>query len=533
MNRVQYALAAFVQLATLAATDAAGGLRPCDVARPLTRPEGAPRPSDVIMRSLRLHPANAKDPHDTFAALQTFHVTRLAWAYITDRKFIARVRETGRVFGGAAAAPAYLPAADSENWFEKVVIVDLKARPIIAPWKRTWKPTLWGCVNNPELERGYMAYLKKYIDAGAQVMQRDEPTANLSATQWGGCFCEHCVRAFRAWLKANVPAAALAKMGIGDVDRFDVREYFLAKGAPAGDAFRQWKGGEIKKRFEAFQTEATTAFHRRTRKALDEYARRHVPMSCNNGARRWSKIEEGFDWVFGELAFRHATPVYLDRLFAAARTHAKVQVVTMPKKGDRKDLAGWQRRTRQTIAMTYALGGLCMVPWDVYMPHDAPRYFGTAKQYADLYGFVRGAARWLDGYEHAGTVGKGVTCDRYGQTGAAVTFPTGASAFAVLRAKPGQPDAPVVVHVVDWSDRPAPITLRLDVRRLIGGEGAVRLLTPAEFDAARHARAEATGDFAPLVREQAVRIRADGTIALPQLAPWSMLIVTPAGKVGR
>jgi hypothetical protein len=30
-------------------------------------------------------------------------------------------------------------------------------------------------MNNPELERGYTAYLKKYVDAGAQIMQRDEP----------------------------------------------------------------------------------------------------------------------------------------------------------------------------------------------------------------------------------------------------------------------------------------------------------------------------------------------------------------------
>ena len=345
MNRAQYAFAAFVQLATLAGADAADSLRPCDVARPLTRPEGAPKPSDVIMRSLRLHPVNAKDPHDTFAALQTFHVTRLAWAYINDKKFIARVRETGRVFGGAAAAPAYLPAADSENWFEKVVIVDLRARPIIAPWKRTWKPTLWGCVNNPELERGYLAYLKRYIDAGAEVMQRDEPGANLNATRWGGCFCEHCMNAFRGWLAKHTTAEKRRSLGVADVETFDYRAHLTKQGAPVGDAFGRWRGGgELKKLFIAFQTQATLAFHRRTRQAVDRHAGRRVPVSCNNGVRRWSDIEMTFDWAFGELSFGHAKAGFLLGAMREATRRGRVQVVTMPKKGDRKDPRAWQRR---------------------------------------------------------------------------------------------------------------------------------------------------------------------------------------------
>lgn len=502
--------------------------RPCEVARAVARPAGAPRASDVIMRSLRLHPAGAKDPHDTFAALEAFHVTRLAWAYIKDAKFIARVRASRRVFGGAASAPSYIPQDKAAKWFEKVVIVDLKGRPIIAPWKRTWKRTLWGCVNNLELERGYMAYLKEYLDAGAQVMQRDEPGANWNATRWGGCFCEHCVKAFRQWLGEKITAAERKKLGISDLATFDVRRHFLARGAPAGDAFHRWKGGRLKELFEAFQLEATLAFHGRTRKALDAHAGRHVAMSCNNGARRWTKIEAQFDWVFGELSFRHATAVQLDRLYATARKHGKVQVVTMPKKGDRKDLPGWQRRTRQTIAMTYALGGLCMVPWDVYMPHDAPRYFGTGRQYADLYGFVRAAAPWLDGYEYAGTVGKGVKPALYGPAGPPVSVPADGRLFAVIRAKPGQPDAPVVVHLVDWSDKPAPAKVRLDVRRIVGGERAtVRLLTPADFDAARHAQAEKTGDFAPLVREQAIPLAADGSITVGPLRPWGILVIAP------
>ncbi len=40
------------------------------------RPAAAPRVSDVVMRSLRPHPAAAGDPYDSIQAAQAFHATR-------------------------------------------------------------------------------------------------------------------------------------------------------------------------------------------------------------------------------------------------------------------------------------------------------------------------------------------------------------------------------------------------------------------------------------------------------------------------
>ena len=54
--------------------------------------------------------------------------------------------------------------------------------------------------------------------------------------------------------------------------------------------------------------------------------------------------------------------------------------------------------------MAYASGGHCMVPWDVYMPHNAPRYFGKPSDYADLTKFVRNYKRYFDGYSEAAVV---------------------------------------------------------------------------------------------------------------------------------
>ena len=56
--------------------------------------------------------------------------------------------------------------------------------------------------------KGLMAHLDNdtNVDAGAQVMQRDEPGCNFNATRWGGCFCTHCIPAFRQYLAKNTAA---------------------------------------------------------------------------------------------------------------------------------------------------------------------------------------------------------------------------------------------------------------------------------------------------------------------------------------
>jgi hypothetical protein len=50
----------------------------------------------------------------------------------------------------------------------------------------------------------------------------------------------------------------------------------------------------------------------------------------------------------------------------------------------------------------YAVGGHIEAPWNTYLPTpDARRFFGKPEEYADLFAFVRGTARYLDSYEDA------------------------------------------------------------------------------------------------------------------------------------
>jgi hypothetical protein len=373
--------------------------------------------------------------------------------------------------------------------------------------------------------------MKGYIDAGAQVMQRDEPGANDNATRWGGCFCAHCMRGFRRFLAQNTLADQRRQLGITNLDAFDYRQHVKAEGAPVGDAFGRWNGGRLKELFVEYQTEATIAFHQRTRKAIDEYAGRHVPFSCNNGAHRWTAIELQFDWVFGELSYGRATAVQLHAAMRQAAEHGRIQVVTMPKKGDRENPGEWERRTRKTIATAYACGGHCMVPWDVYMPRDAPRYFGTPEQYADLFGFIRANGPYLDGYEAAAAAGKGIQETRYGDEPPVELGEGSEGLFAFVRARPEQAEAPVAIHLVSWAAESRAFKLRLRKACFFGEKPlAARLLVPPDYEEQAHSKAEETGDYSALSNASPMPVSIQDAYAvldLPPVKPWGILVVLP------
>ena len=533
-----FVLSAALHLPTASGAEGRGSTAKCvsEMAEQRALPDGAPKASDVIMRSLMLRKSENENQHDTFRALSDFHVTRLEWAYIRDKNAIDRFRSSGGLFGGAASsALSHVAKPEEGSSYADLACLNLRGEPVVPTWKRAWRPpgNLWMCVNNSTLERLYMEYLKSCLDAGAQVMQRDEPSGNTSAVHWGGCFCDHCMHAFSDYLADHTTPEERKPLGIGDLASFDYRELLRERGAPVGDDFRRYDGGRLKQLFIEFQTDATIAFHQRTRRALDEYVGRRVAFSCNNGCRNWTPIELTFDWCFGELSYRHAQPDFIHAAMREAAQLGRHQVVTMPKKSDREELDAWCRLTRQTIATTYACGGHAMAPWDVYMPSDAPRYFGTPEQYADLFGFIRASTRYLDGYEYAGAFGVGIECNLYGDA-FPVQWPDDNRLCAVLRAVPGGADRAVMIHLIDWSDEPRPLHLTLDPLAFFGDTPLkLTLLTPPPYDRSRHTEAEASQSYGELVKT----IPLDGgyvaSVSLPALTPWGLVVVEPAETLAK
>jgi hypothetical protein len=529
----------------------------CQVAEKRKLVPEAPGSADVLMRALRWRPRNDKDTRSVMRAMDQFHVTALVWAYIHDPAHIAEVRQSGRQFQGAVTSSLQTmrsllgestanDAPDVPAFIDRYTTKNLDGTPNEQPWKRYWTSDLSrvsGCCSNPEFEKLYVRALMTYIKAGATLIQRDEGGGNSARPNYGGCFCPWCMKGFRTYLKEHATPDQLQTWGIADIETFDYAAHLRAAGAPVGDAFRNWPGGELKAQFVAYQHAVSKAFFQRTRKALDQQAGFHVAMSCNNGVHVFDEVMQQFDWFFGELAYREATPGNLYHLLKRAEQLDRMQVVTMPKKGGHisyPDPDGWERHTHQTIAITYASGGICMVPWDVYMPDTfdenhkrsmTARYFGTPEQYADLFGFIRASQAYLVGYEDAAAIGPGILETRWGLR-LPLEIAGNPELYAVVRAKPGQPDAPVVVHLVDWRQEPQAAVLKLRPDAFFPGRKlTVSLLIPTPFAAEAHQQAERTKDYAALATRvplQAIPGETSTEVRVPPVTPWGMLLVQPA-----
>ena len=96
-------------------------------------------------------------------------------------------------------------------------------------------------------------------------------------------------------------------------------------------------------------------------------------------------------------------------------------------------------------------GMLFIVPWDQFGGVNKPRVFNRPEDLADLYGFVRANASWLDGYEDAAAVGYRLADPRW-VDGPPLNVEGSDRLSAFVRAKPGESAASVVIHLVDWGE---------------------------------------------------------------------------------
>lgn len=446
-----------------------------DAARKPLRAPGAPRYSDVCFSSRRRHPASAEDPHDTFRDARAFHASRFDWVYSTDPSYICECRSRGYWFGGALNT--ILTDKPGTATRERGRVLDKNGERIAAPWMVSWQG-YWGCVNSPDYRETFLTHARLLIDGGADAIQMDDPVLNAGAVQWGGCHCPCCRK------KA-------AKEGV-----------------------------DLNLHMKDFQTRSVQEFYDAVRPEIDRYAGRRMPWSSNNYSGWTGFPYDLFDFGIAELPENGGTPENLHRQFTEAARRGRQQIFTF--------VGTEVLLTRRVIATAYASGGHIIVPYDVYNGSH-PRIFGKPEEYADLYGFVRGSARFLDGYEDAATFGPGLQDVRYGTLPPVRAEVENVCAF--VRARPGEPNAPVVVHLVDWREQPQAFSLILNKSAF--SRGALlnaKLIVPPTYDRHAHDQAEETGNYAPLASAQPVRADANGdelTIRIPPLNPAGLLVLVP------
>ena len=262
---------------------------------------------------------------------------------------------------------------------------------------------------------------------------------------------------------------------------------------------------------------------------FEEKLGRHVPMSCNLA---WNSSVFGgvgesvamlFDFGMAEMGQDKVRPEFLWHAARDARDRGKAMVYTSHQEFDVPTY-------RRAIAGCYATGMHFMVPWDQFGGLHKPRVFSKPEDLADLYGFIRANARYLDDYEDAAATGCELTDTRWNE--APILHIEGTEQVsAFVRAKPGDASAPVVVHLIDLSE-PTPFVIRLRRRAFFDSAPvAVALRTPVPYDAGLHEEAETSKAYESLSCPTPLPTTSEDdwtVVEIPALRPWGLLIVSRA-----
>ena len=356
-----------------------------------------PQRSDVVLTSRAVHlTPPAHTPLTTWAAATAFGATRIDWVYTSNASWVAAAARRGLEVT-LAMNPQAPDGPHASSW-RTGRLLNIGGKPLVAPWMRSWpgEPRNYGCVNNPEYIRIAQAMAEGLVAAGAGGIQHDDPGSNFEAAGWNGgdpelsgCYCSYCMDGFtRALLVALSPAERAA---LNVTASFSYKQFLSTHPWHSADAAVQ----RLRALFLEYQLNVTERYLQGLRAHIDA----NIPLSCNNGGKRWAPPLGACSYGLGELSASDAKPDTLEAMFQLLPPPGKMQVVTMPKATNVSlvEKPAFTTLIRTSIAYSYALGGNMMVPWDIYLPTpDAERYYGKPDQFADLYAFVRAHGALLD-----------------------------------------------------------------------------------------------------------------------------------------
>jgi len=498
-------------------------------ARASNRGFGYPKLSDVSFSSRRFRPENQKDPHDTFSTLLRFFSTRLDWVYDygNQENIIGRTNALGLNYNGAISS--ILP--DEIGGFVRIrgrdrsvngdlsVLAHLPSKPAIGD---VWSEQYMKIASN---------HLREMIRLGADEIQVDDPGMNYAeAVYREGGYGDASNEKFSLWLKQNSSKKQRRNWSIDlDIDEFSYREWVHSKGG------KDLIPPDLKELHEKFLLEGLLQFYETLRKvAAEANGGVQVPFSCNTSSNVvWKDYSKWADFGMAETRMNNISPMKIWRwVCSPERKIGKGHVLCPPRYDALTPPANIVPFTRSCIATTYAMGSLMIVPWDVWQNNKGgPRYFGTAEEYADIYGFVRATPELFDGYEAVFCRGGGIPTSIYKFNKSPVVLQGNHDGVvAVVRCIPKSESAPVVIHLVDWK-KPQSFTLILDQTQFFfGNKMAFNLFTPTAYDQNLHEKIYAESKFnqLALVKELTPERHPDGKLRLliPPLNPWGIIKVS-------
>lgn len=489
--------------------------------------EGFPRYGDVMMRGLKVLRSADGSEHDTLAAAKAFGVNRLEWIYDVDDEFHREAREAGIRVSAAMSPNLYHQVLkgrpDEAELIQRFTTRDLAGNQNVMEHTKAWpgyeKHSYVPDMANEEFTRMYIDYVSGLVDKGFLTLHRDDGAPNVSMLRNGGSFAEPSIAYFRDYLKKKYSPAELAKLGVGDIETFNVREHFLALGAPEGNDFWKWRGSPLVDDYNQAMQEIVVRHWQKVRAGVKEKTGKDVVFSGH--VLEWDDIGMQFDYGIAEVIDHFIQPLTIYDFALRNRQAGKLQAYLMVLDRKWETNPNYVERNRRAIALTYAFGMLPFVPWDQYMYSNVPRYFGKPEEYADLFWLVRNNRHLFDDHEEVFVTGRDSTglyqWPPNQLLGSELAEPrppvrlNSRSALASVRKVPGK-DGSATVHLVDWSYGPRPVEVTVDPMATVGSESAtITLLQPGK-------------DPVPL------GTNLGETLTLPALSPWALLHVEAGGS---
>lgn len=322
----------------------------------------------IVLSSRAFHPTDNADSLSTLAIIDIYKTERVEWMYCTDSVKLNKLKAKGVKF--SLAINPQTP--DSNEYTRKGRMVNLSGERIVAPWMVTWKQKNpnWGCVNSPFFKDLFIKRTKQLIDLGAYAIVVDDSRMNHQGVEWGGCFCEHCMKKFTDYL---------IKKGKSKTDvNFNYQSFLKKKGVKEFD----YKDSTIQyyKEFQDFQKKSAVAFLKEWKKQMKVYSGKTILLT-NNYKGRWDELYSIFDGGIAETTPESLNDLFFMKLLKTTKKMRKKQMLSLVSDNTNDNL--------KFLMLCKKYGFDAIAPWDVFIGTDettrkVERFYGDTRVFAPV-----------------------------------------------------------------------------------------------------------------------------------------------------
>ena len=258
----------------------------------------------------------------------------------------------------------------------------------------------WQCTNNPVWREFLLKAAKRSIDWVADGFTFDEwlGSASVSSPDFNGCFCEHCMKGFREYLKQKYSLGELQSLGIGDIiDNFDYGD-FIREGHLATYRASRWQV-PLFSDFEDYQMLSIKKFWHEFVSEIREYGAaqgKDIYFSANTPELYpvWIPIQNELDYLSPE--FTYDIPPKGKSITASkiARSLGKPAFFTPICTGITTEIMTRPDATALMKIYTveaYSARGFLIVPYHIWFwtsPGEGESYYADIEELSPYYDFI-------------------------------------------------------------------------------------------------------------------------------------------------